>query len=157
LLHKLRDAAKKEGPRGYLVDAKKGGTHEQLEGFRADFLDSATLDAAVVQHRWLIKQILVADQPAIVGGPKKSLKTSLVIDLALSLGTGKPFLSKFEVPKAAPVLVLSGESGMGTIRDTAVRVARAKGIAFRDCNVLWGFRLPRLSCSEDLGVLTPAL
>jgi hypothetical protein len=86
------------------------------KGFQANFLTSADLEKLDVRHRWLIKNVLVRDQPALLGGPKKSLKTSIMLDAAISLGTGKPFLGKFEIPERVRVAVLSGESGQSTIR-----------------------------------------
>jgi replicative DNA helicase len=157
LRHKLEDAAKKEGQRGYLLGpAPAGGP--QAPGFRADFLDCAALEAAAVAPTWLVRKILVAGQPAVVGGPKKALKTSLVIDLAVSLASGRPFLGAFQVPHQLPVLLLSGESGQAAVLDAARRVCQAKKLDFRKCGpLLWGFRLPRLSCAADLATLAAAL
>src|SRR5262249_24544074 len=115
--------------------------------------DSAELDAAAVQLKWLVKQVLVAGQPAVIGGPKKVLKTSVVIDLAVALGSGTRFLNKFEVPHPEKVLMLSGESGVATIRDTARRVCQAKGISLASAGVVWGFELPQLTNGADLEVL----
>ncbi len=158
LLHKLRDADKKEGARGYLLGHKQ--TIADTAGssvFQPVFMDSTTLQQSVRKPRWLVKKIVVAGQPAVIGGPKKALKTSLVIDLAISLGSGKLFLHKFPVAKPVKVLVLSGESGPAAILDTAQRVCRAKNIALSTCGVLWGFELPRLASEMDLTVLTTAL
>ena len=126
-------------------------------GFQAKFVDSAALELAVVTPRWLVKKVLVADQPAVIGGPKKTLKTSLVIDLAVSLATGSPFLSKFEVPRPVKLPVLSGESGQAALLDTARRVCQARHVEFRSTGILWGFDLPRLGTAGDLGTLTTAL
>src|ERR1700677_2081225 len=135
----------------------KGGDAQDLGGFQGRFISSADLAGLDVRPRWLVKNVLVADQPALLGGPKKSLKTSVGIDLALSLGSGKPFLGRFEVPQRVKVAVLSGESGSATIKETALRIAKAKGIELSACDVVWGFDLPRLGVSADLMALSAAL
>jgi replicative DNA helicase len=157
LLHKLEDAERAEANRGYLPGQHNAALPAVGSGFRADFLTSAALEQMDARHRWLVKHVLVRDQPVLLGGPKKSLKTSLLLDAALSLGTGRPFLGKFEVPERVRVAVLSGESGQITIRETALRVAQAKGVKLAACDVLWGFELPRLGVEEDLVVLSAAL
>ena len=126
-------------------------------GFAANFLTSTDLATLDVRQRWLIKNVLVADMPALLGGPKKSLKTSLMLDMVISLGSGKSFLGKFEVPQKVKVAVLSGESGQATIKETALRIARTKGVDLATCDVLWGFELPRLGVDEDLAALSAAL
>ena len=158
LLHKLQDADKKETQRGYLLGEKQQIVDPSGSPcFPADFLDCEKLQQTVRMPRWLVKQILVAGQPAVIGGPKKAPKTSLVIDLAISLSSGRPFLHRFVTPQPVTVLVLSGESGQAAILDTAQRIGKAKGIALSSCDVLWGFVLPRLSNDMDLTVLTTAL
>ena len=130
--------------------AKKKASDEVGVGFQAKFLSSAELEAMNARHRWLIKHVLVRDLPVLLGGPKKSLKTSIMLDAALSLGSGRPFLGKFEVPERVRVAVLSGESGQITIRETALRVAQFKGVKLSACELLWGFDPPRLGVDEDL-------
>jgi replicative DNA helicase len=133
------------------------GKQQAAGGFEPNFLTSAALEQMDARHRWLIKHVLVRDQPVLLGGPKKSLKTSIMLDAALSLGSGRPFLGRFEVPERLNVAVLSGESGQITIRETALRVAQAKGVKLAACDVLWGFDLPRLGVEEDLQALSAAL
>jgi hypothetical protein len=60
-------------------------------GFQRRFLDSAAFGRAQYPRGWLIDDVLMRGQPAVGGGPKKSLKTSLVIDMAISVGTGTPY------------------------------------------------------------------
>jgi len=157
LLHKLEDAEREDGGRGYLLGPSGVGKPNVASGFQADFIDSAAFDGLTIQHEWLIRKVLVAKQPAVVGGPKKVLKTSLMIDLAVSLGSGKPYLSFFEVPKRLRVLVLSGESGQAAIQNTARRICKAKGINLAQCDISWGFRLPWLSSAVDLAVLAKGI
>jgi hypothetical protein len=137
--------------------AKKKASDQVGDGFQAQFVTSAALEQMNARHRWLIKHVLVRDQPVLMGGPKKSLKTSIMLDAAISLGTGRPFLGKFEVPERARVAVLSGESGQITIRETALRVAQCKQVRLADCDVLWGFDLPRLGVDADLAALSAGL
>ena len=91
------------------------------------FIDSATFAAANYSREWLVSGLLVANQPAIVGGPIKTLKTSFMLDMAISLVKGTPFLGHFPVPERRRVAVLSRESGADTLQETARRICTAKG------------------------------
>jgi hypothetical protein len=101
--------------------AAKAQAQVAAPGFTGGIIDSKTLASTDKKLDWLVKKLLVRDQLAIIGGAKKALKTSIAIDLAISLGSGTRFLDKFDVPERVKVLVLSGESGEATIKETAKR------------------------------------
>jgi hypothetical protein len=106
---------------------------------------------------WLVKEVLVEMQPAILGGPKKVLKTSVLVDLALSLGSGEPFLGSFAVPRRRRTLLISGESGGFTLKETARRICLAKGVRLEDTDTLWDFRLPKLTVTKEMDELRRGL
>lgn len=119
-------------------------------------LNSKTFFNTQYKFEWLIKGVMVSDQACIVGGPKKSLKTNILIDMVISIATGTKFLGKFQATQKKICLV-SGESGEKTIQETAVRICKEKGINPEDCDVMWDFRLPRLSIEQELNELSEGL
>jgi len=119
---------------------------------RFNFVGSAAFAGGDFRPEWLITHALVRNQPGVIAGPSKALKTNLSIDLAVSLAAGDRFLGKFDVPKRTRVAVVSGESGAHTLQETALRVCRAKGIELSDQEhyLDWCFDLPTFS---DLDVM----
>ena len=109
-----------------------------------------------LKPRFLIRNILVAGQPGVIGGRSKVCKTSIACDLAISLGSGTPFLGQFAAEKV-PVGFWSGESGAATIRETGQRIAAARGVNLADVDVAWCFDLPRLSRQDHLDLLAETI
>ena len=99
---------------------------------------------------YLIDNVLVRDQPAGLVGPKKSLKTNISIDLAVSLATGGRFLGYYNVPQPRHVAVMSGESGMATIQETALRVCQAAGVWLDSTDIIFSDTLPRFGDTLNL-------
>jgi hypothetical protein len=125
---------------------------EERPAFDPEFLTDASFAAADFRPVWLVRRLLVRGQPAVIGGPKKSLKTSLLVDLALSLGTGGRFLGTFPVERRVQVAVVSGESGGWTLQETRRRVAAAKGMD-GPADVVWGLKLPQLADATQVEAL----
>lgn len=117
-----------------------------------NIVDSVGLLAMDLRSSFLVKKILVAGQPCVVGGRSKTLKTSIVADMVVSLGTGTPFLGEFETQRQR-ALFMSSESGASAIRETAVRIAKAKRVQLTDAAVFWGFSVPQLSRHDHLQAL----
>ena len=124
--------------------------------YRFQPLSSAEFAAKKYQIAWLIKGVLVQDQPCILGGPKKCMKTSLLTDMVISFGSGLPFLGKFET-KNTRCAFISGESGGHTVQETANRICQSKGATLASLDVWWDFRLPKLSQPEELEELSSGL
>src|SRR5262245_42469508 len=115
-----------------------------------ELIASAAFAAQTYEYNWLVRDIFVKNEPAVIGGPPKTLKTSTAVDLGLSLASGTPFLGKFEVPHRRRVAIFSGEQGAGELQRLARRICAAKGITLESCLAHWGFRLPQLGLAEDL-------
>ena len=115
-------------------------------------MTSAEFASADFKLEWLVTGVLVKGQPVIVGGPEKCLKTGCLVDLAISIATGTPFLGNeaFEVPCPRRACVLSGESGGAKLRAAALAVCDARSIRLQDVDVLWQFELPKLADPEHL-------
>jgi hypothetical protein len=125
-----------------------------LAGVRFAGITSAELAAAEYALEYLIDGLLVRGQPGIIAGPKKTLKTNLSIDLALSLAEGGLFLGRFNVPGAVRVGVMSGESGAATIQETALRIAAAKGRPLAEYEkAIWCFDVPQLGHAQHMAAL----
>jgi replicative DNA helicase len=128
-------------------------TESNKAGWQWDLISSKEFISAEFKTRWLVKRLFVADEPAIIAGPMKTLKTTVAIDLAVSLGTATPFLGKFDVYNRTRVAVISGESGKPALQDTFRRVCDKRLVAPESADIQWGFRLPSFANVLDMRTL----
>lgn len=115
-------------------------------------MDCPAFLAADFRQEFLVKDILVAGQPMVVGGRSKTLKTSIVCDLVVSLGSGTSLLGEFAAQQVN-IAFWSGESGAAVIRETAKRIAASKGIDLATCSIHWAFDLPKLGSAKHLDAM----
>jgi len=127
-----------------------GSAKPDAEPFDFKVYTSAELDAGDFNLEYLVEGAYVARQPMILGGGHKTMKTSHLIDLGLSLDNGGHFLGYFKVTRPARVGIMSGESGMSTLQETARRVAKAAGRNLSDYGVFWSDELPRFGIQEHI-------
>lgn len=114
-------------------------------------ITSAELFSGTFTHDYLIDDILVAGEPVILAGGKKSLKTCTLIDLGISLVSQTPFLGQFKVNRQCRVMLMSGESGQTTLSETAKRIAKSKGVEPDQLEgLVWSERLPQFGDPSHL-------
>jgi len=136
---------------GLIQGLRRGGTLEPLR-----FASSAEFAATDHTLEWHVPHFLVKGQPGVVGGPSKALKTSIMLDLAISVASPSPssqFLERFPVEPASRVVLISAESGESTIKETAQRICRAKGVRLDQLRISWCFQAPKLSNDEDIAAI----
>jgi hypothetical protein len=129
-------------------------------GFAWTAVDLTTLAAKAIRPEMLVRRVLVRHQPMIVGAPHKTLKTSVMCDMAVSLATGTPFLGEFPVPRPVKVALFSGESGDWTLFKTFERVCQGRALDFAATVgrlVVQADGLPQLSNVEHMRHLRDAL
>lgn len=139
--------------------ASANGAPVISDGFALKLMKSDEFARADFRRHFFIKGVLVEGQHGVAGGPQKCLKTGLMLDMAVSLGTGTPFLSddRFLCPKTVRTCLLSGESGGFTLRETAQRICEARGRFLHSAEILWGFDLPQLANPAHLEVLAKTI
>lgn len=103
------------------------------------------------ETKYIIQNVLAERQAMMIYGAEKTLKTSILIDMATSIATGRKFLGTFEVIEPRKVLVISGESGCAALRSTSMRVAAFKELMQEQmANLLWSETLPMLGDKRSM-------
>jgi AAA domain len=125
----------------------------RYEPDRIEFLSSVEFAARQERHEWLIEGMLVANQPAVIGGAAKDGKTALAVDLVLSIGSAKPFLGAFPVQARRRAGIVSVESGIAALKDRALRICQSKNACLSDADVQWCTRFPRLDSESRVSLL----
>ena len=103
-----------------------------------------------ISLNYLIDRVLVEKQPCVLGGPKKTLKTTLAILFAIHIALAIDLFGKFPVDRPRRVLVCSAESGMATIQEIAHRICDALGVKLAEIgNLVFTASVPKPNDAES--------
>jgi hypothetical protein len=83
---------------------------------------------APAEGRWLVRSLWPQGAVGILGGPPKSCKTWLGLDLALSVASATPCLGTFPVQHPGPVLAYLAEDSLDRVRERIDGMARHRGV-----------------------------
>jgi hypothetical protein len=87
-------------------------------------------------ENWLVEKIWSSRAVGILGGPPKSFKTWLAVDLALSVASGTKALERFEVKEPGRVVFFGAEDDKELLKDRFQAVAEARGMNLENLEVL---------------------
>lgn len=77
---------------------------------------------------WQIPGFWMKHSHGIVAGEPKSFKTTLVMDLAMSIASGKPFLGKYPVEEQGKVIYVQNENAHWIMKDRFEKMLKHKGL-----------------------------
>ena len=121
---------------------------------KSDVVSCEELLNTSTEYDWIVENVLLANQPMIVGGAAKTLKTSISLDMAISIASGTKFLGRYKAHKRR-VLFISGESGKAALANTIKAIARERKMSRDDFRTFinFKFRLPKLTNASDVAAL----
>lgn len=80
---------------------------------------------------WLVKDWWMRHSHGIVAGEPKSFKSTMMMDMAMSVVTGAPFLGQYEVHHTGPVLMVQNENSDWIMKDRAEKMMLNKAVVGR--------------------------
>lgn len=110
-----------------LVEARKAYGPKTERGHKRDIWDtSESLLTSQKQHlEWLVEDVWLAKSHGLVVGEPKSLKSTIAMDMAISVAGGWPFLGRFRATQGPVVMVLNEDSGQ-VVASRLAQIARFK-------------------------------
>lgn len=113
---------------------------------------------------WLIKGFWLNRSHGIVAGEPKSFKSTLALDLAISVASGAPFLGKHEVIHPGPVIYIQNENSQWIMKDRVGKISAARGVIGEvniedDCTleVKWAPDIPLYMVNQQSFLLSDPL
>jgi hypothetical protein len=122
-----------------------------------DLADVLTRVQAAGPPSWLVEGIWPRDAYGVFAAEDKAGKTWAILDLALSVAAGVPWLGQFPCPPSGRVLVFLGEGGERAMVRRLRAIAAHKGVDLAELGeaglVRLCFRVPRLTSGEELATI----
>jgi hypothetical protein len=97
------------------------------------------------KRRWLFRGVWAEGDYGMFSGPDKAGKSWAVLDAAISMASGTPWLGHFEVESPGPVLMFLGEGGERKVVRRLEAIARTRGVLLDDLRIRVCFRVPHLT------------
>jgi hypothetical protein len=88
-----------------------------------------------VPRRWLIEGLWGSAAVGFIGGPPKSCKSYLALDMALSVASGTPCLGVYGVCEPGPTLVYLAEDALTVVRERVAALACHRGLPLDELNL----------------------
>ncbi len=108
---------------------------------------------------WLIEGLWPADAYGVLAAEDKAGKTWAILDLAVSVAAGRPWLGAFSCPQAGRVLVFLGEGNQRAIVRRLRAICAHKHLQVEElaARIRLCFRVPRLTSGADLAAVAGEL
>jgi hypothetical protein len=98
-------------------------------------------------RRWLVEGLWGASAVGLIGGPPKSCKSYLGLELAVAVASATPCLGRYPVLEPGPALVYLAEDGLPAVRERAAGLARHRAVDLRQLP-LYVITAPRLRLDQ---------
>lgn len=121
----VRSVYKREGHQAKMREEAKEKTAAKA-GFALTHIDQFMVNNADAITEWTIPEWLPDGAVAFLVAPPGSYKTWLLLDLALSLATGSPFLGQYEVNRPGPVILVQQEDHKAGIASRLAKIWHAR-------------------------------
>lgn len=87
------------------------------------------------ERRWLIEGLWGEQAVGIVGGEPKSFKSFTALDMAVSVASATPCLTRFQVASPGRVLLFAAEDSLPMVRQRLEGIARLRRLDFASLDV----------------------
>src|SRR5690606_4156884 len=104
------------------VDLEGDGVTLRVDSYREVMGNISSLPG------WLVEGFWMRRSHGIVAGEPKSFKSTYVMDLALSVASGKPFLGEHKVLEPGPVIYIQNENADWIIKDKHEKMIVSRGL-----------------------------
>ena len=79
-----------------------------------------------VKQGWMVRDFWLKGSNGIVAGEPKTFKSTITLDLAISVASGVPFLGSYPVEETGPVILVQNENADWIIKDRVERMMVGK-------------------------------
>ena len=97
--------------------------------------------------RWLIESLWLSEAVGLIGGPPKSCKSWLAIDMAVSIASATNCLGHFPVLSPGPALIYLAEDNVLEVKERVTGICESRSLSLNDIN-LYTITVPSLRLDE---------